>query len=41
MKSRASSTITAADVTGFSPGDRVVALTRFGGYSDVVVTRAA
>jgi NADPH:quinone reductase-like Zn-dependent oxidoreductase len=23
-------------VTGFSPGDRVIALTRFGGYSDVV-----
>jgi synaptic vesicle membrane protein VAT-1 len=32
---------TAPDVTGFSIGDRVVALTRFGGYSDVVVTRAA
>jgi NADPH:quinone reductase-like Zn-dependent oxidoreductase len=26
-----------ADVTGFAEGDRVVALTRFGGYSDVVV----
>ena len=25
-----------ADVTGFGPGDRVVALTRFGGYADVV-----
>src|SRR5829696_7447116 len=32
---------TAADVTGFSLGDRVVALTRFGGYADVVVTKAA
>jgi NADPH:quinone reductase-like Zn-dependent oxidoreductase len=30
-----------ADVTGFAPGDRVMALTRFGGYSDVVVTPAA
>ena len=30
-----------ADVTGFAPGDRVIALTRFGGYSDVVVTPAA
>src|SRR5215212_9898182 len=30
----------AADVTGFAAGDRVVALTRFGGYSDVVVTPA-
>jgi NADPH:quinone reductase-like Zn-dependent oxidoreductase len=30
-----------ADVTGFAPGDRVVALTRFGGYSDVVVVPAA
>lgn len=28
------------DVTGFGIGDRVVALTRFGGYSDVVVTPA-
>ena len=28
------------DVTGFSTGDRVVALTRFGGYSDVVVAPA-
>jgi NADPH:quinone reductase-like Zn-dependent oxidoreductase len=27
-------------VTGFSEGDRVVALTRFGGYSDVVVVPA-
>src|SRR5688572_30843865 len=26
-----------SDVTGLSPGDRVVALTRFGGYSDTVV----
>ena len=25
------------DVTGFSDGDRVVALTRFGGYADTVV----
>lgn len=25
-------------VTGFMPGDRVLALTRFGGYADVVVT---
>ncbi|MEO6213012.1 MAG: medium chain dehydrogenase/reductase family protein [Vicinamibacterales bacterium] len=32
---------TAPDVTGFSVGDRVVALTRFGGYADVVVTPAA
>lgn len=31
----------APDITGFAPGDRVVALTRFGGYSDVVVTSAA
>ncbi|HXG56876.1 MAG TPA: medium chain dehydrogenase/reductase family protein [Vicinamibacterales bacterium] len=31
----------APDVTGFAIGDRVVALTRFGGYSDVVVTPAA
>ena len=30
-----------ADVTGFAAGDRVVALTRFGGYSDVVVVPAA
>src|SRR5687767_9912097 len=29
------------DVTGFSDGDRVVALTRFGGYSDAVVVPAA
>ena len=29
------------DVTGFSEGDRVVALTRFGGYSNVVVAPAA
>lgn len=28
-------------VTGFSDGDRVVALTRFGGYSDTVVVPAA
>ena len=28
------------DVTGFSEGDRVVALTRFGGYSDLVVVPA-
>jgi NADPH:quinone reductase-like Zn-dependent oxidoreductase len=28
-------------VTGFAEGDRVVALTRFGGYSDVVVVPAA
>ena len=27
-------------ITGFSEGDRVVALTRFGGYSDVVVAPA-
>src|SRR3954469_11562684 len=27
-------------VTGFSEGDRVFALTRFGGYSDAVVVRA-
>jgi NADPH:quinone reductase-like Zn-dependent oxidoreductase len=32
---------TAPDVTGFAAGDRVVALTRFGGYSDVVVASAA
>ena len=25
------------DVVGFAPGDRVVALTRFGGYADTVV----
>lgn len=31
----------APDVTGFGIGDRVVALTRFGGYSDVIVTPAA
>ena len=30
-----------ADVTGFAPGDRVMAMTRFGGYSDVVVAPAA
>jgi NADPH:quinone reductase-like Zn-dependent oxidoreductase len=30
-----------SEVTGFSDGDRVVALTRFGGYSDVVVVPAA
>ena len=30
-----------SDVTGLSPGDRVVALTRFGGYSDTVVIPAA
>jgi len=29
------------DVTGFSEGDRVIALTRFGGYSNVVVVPAA
>lgn len=29
------------DVTGFSEGDRVVALTRFGGYSDTVVVPAS
>ena len=29
-----------SDVTGFSDGERVVALTRFGGYSDVVVAPA-
>jgi len=29
-----------ADVTGFAHGDRVVAMTRFGGYSDVVVVPA-
>jgi NADPH:quinone reductase-like Zn-dependent oxidoreductase len=29
------------DVTGFVDGDRVVALTRFGGYSDTVVVPAA
>jgi NADPH:quinone reductase-like Zn-dependent oxidoreductase len=29
-----------SDVTGFSEGDRVVALTRFGGYSDAVVAPA-
>jgi synaptic vesicle membrane protein VAT-1 len=27
-------------VTGFSPGDRVIALTKFGGYSDVVAVPA-
>src|ERR687891_1200378 len=26
-----------SEVTGFSEGDRVIALTQFGGYSDVVV----
>ncbi|MBA3297622.1 MAG: zinc-binding dehydrogenase [Acidobacteria bacterium] len=31
----------APDVTGFAIGDRVVAMTRFGGYSDVVVAPAA
>ncbi len=31
----------ARDVTGFVDGDRVVALTRFGGYSDTVVVPAA
>jgi synaptic vesicle membrane protein VAT-1 len=30
-----------ADVKGFSAGDRVVALTRFGGYSEVVTVPAA
>jgi NADPH:quinone reductase-like Zn-dependent oxidoreductase len=29
------------DVTGFADGDRVMSLTRFGGYSDVVVVPAA
>lgn len=29
-----------SEVTGFAPGDRVVALTRFGGYADVVVAPA-
>ncbi len=29
-----------ADVTGFADGDRVIAMTRFGGYSDVVVVPA-
>ena len=29
-----------SDVTGFAPGDRVVALTRFGGYSDLVCVPA-
>ena len=29
------------EVTGFAPGDRVIALTRFGGYSDVVVVPAS
>jgi NADPH:quinone reductase-like Zn-dependent oxidoreductase len=29
------------DVTGFSDGDRVVALTRFGGYADTVVVPAS
>jgi NADPH:quinone reductase-like Zn-dependent oxidoreductase len=32
---------TAPDVTGLAAGDRVLALTRFGGYSDVVVTSAS
>jgi NADPH:quinone reductase-like Zn-dependent oxidoreductase len=32
---------TGHDVTGFHPGDRVVALTRFGGYSDCVIVPAA
>lgn len=32
---------TGADVTGFVPGERVVALTRFGGYSESVVVPAA
>ena len=30
-----------AGVAGFAPGDRIVALTKFGGYSDVVVVPAA
>jgi len=30
-----------ADVTGFTTGQRVVSFTRFGGYSDVVTTKAA
>ena len=38
---RTTSTPSAADVTGFAEGDRVIALTRFGGYSDVVVVPAA
>ncbi len=29
-----------ADITGIAEGDRVIALTRFGGYSDVVVVSA-
>src|SRR5688572_28274247 len=29
-----------ADVTGFADGDRVIAMTKFGGYSDVVVVPA-
>jgi NADPH:quinone reductase-like Zn-dependent oxidoreductase len=29
-----------AEVTGFAAGDRVIAMTRFGGYSDVVVVPA-
>jgi NADPH:quinone reductase-like Zn-dependent oxidoreductase len=32
---------TGSGVTGFSPGDRVVAMTRFGGYADTVVVPAA
>ena len=39
-RSPATSTRSAPDVTGFADGDRVVALTRFGGYSDVVVVPA-
>lgn len=31
----------AADVTGFADGDRVMALTQFGGYSDAVVVPAS
>ena len=30
-----------AEVIGFAPGDRVIAMTRFGGYSDVVVVPTA
>jgi NADPH:quinone reductase-like Zn-dependent oxidoreductase len=30
-----------AGVTGFAPGDRIIALTRFGGYADVVTVPAA
>ena len=40
-RSPATSTPSARGVTGFADGDRVVALTRFGGYSDTVVVPAA